>query len=314
MLQIWSIRFIFAPSNRFIINQFIMEIRQLKYFVSIAENGSFSEASRRFYLSQSAISQQIKALEDEFKTTLFIRTPHKVKLTESGEMLLPLARQVLHSVNDCQDRMADVNKLLCGELTIGLTPSLESYVRRSMIRFMKIYPNVHLNIYYEAIPQLMHMLRSGQLDVAISIMVEGNDDWVDSTPVMEYVLCAFMKDTHPLADRDELTFKDLEKQSLVMPERALRSHNAVEDYLSKEGHSLQVRAVVNDPGSIINILKHTNCISILSEESVRGNDELRAVPIRELRKPVMAYAHVVKGAHRKRSMEEFLRILKEVIN
>ena len=291
-----------------------MEIRQLKYFVSIAECGSFSDASRRFFLSQSAVSQQIKALEEEFRTTLFVRTPHKVVLTESGQMLLPLARQVLQSVSDCQDRMMDVHKLLCGELNIGLTHSLESYVRKSMVQFMKIYPNVQLNVYYDIIPQMIQSLRSRQLDIAFSIQVEGNEEFLDSEPVLDYRLCAFMRDTHPLANREELTFKDLERQSLVMPERALRSHNAVEDYLSKEGGNLHVHAFINDPGAIINLLKRTNCVSILSELSVRGNEELRAVPIKELRTPVITYAHMLKGGHRKRSMTEFLRILKEVIN
>lgn len=290
-----------------------MEIRQLKYFVGIAECGSFSEASRRFFLSQSAISQQIKSLEDEFKTTLFVRTSHKVVLTESGQMLLPLARQVLHCVSECNDRMSDVNKLLCGELNIALTHSLESYVRKAMIRFMKIYPQVRLNVYYTNMPNMMQMLKSGQVDVAFSIHVDPNDDWVESTPVVDYRLCAVLRDTHPLADREELTFKDLERQNLLMPERAMRSHNAVEDYLSKEGERLQVRAVINDPHAIIELLKYSNGISILSEEVVYGIDELKAIPIRELSKPVTAYARMIKNGHRKRSLQEFMRILEEVI-
>lgn len=289
-----------------------MELRQLRYFVGIAECGSFSEASRQYHLSQSAISQQIKALEEELKISLFARTSHKVKLTESGLILLPLAKQVLQSVCDCQERMSDINKLLCGELNIGLTHSLEPYVRRSMIRFMKIYPQVRLNIYYKTIPEMMSMLRAGLLDIAFSIKVE-DEEGLASIPVLEYKLCAFMRDTHPLANRAELTFHDMQQQSIVLPEQGIGKGNAIEEYLSKEGSDMRIRAIINDPCAILNLLKNTNYISILSEHSVLGIDELRAIPIKELSSPIMTYVYQLKGDRPKRSSKEFLRILKEVI-
>lgn len=290
-----------------------MELRQLKYFVGIAEGGSFSEASRQFFLSQSAVSQQIKALEEELKTQLFVRNSHKVELTESGELLLPLARQVLQDANHCKERILDVNNMLCGELNIGLTQSLEYQMRQAMIRFMKIYPKVQLNVYYKTIPELIKMLRSGLLDVAFSIKIEGEEDWVESVPLVQYRLCAFMRDTHPLANCKILSFSDLEHQAIIAPEQSIKSQNAVEAYLCKQAANLHVRAVVNELGTLLNLLRHTNCISILSELSDRGDNELRVIPIQELLSPVTAYAHSLKGAHRKRSTKEFVRLLKEEI-
>lgn len=291
-----------------------MEIRQLKYFLGIAECGSFSEASRKFFLSQSAISQQIKALEEEFKTTLFHRTSHKVELTENGKQLLPLAREIVQQVNYCEERMAEMNKLLGGELNIGLTHALEPYIRKAMLSFMKQYPHVHINVYYKTIPEMIQMLKKRLLDVAFSILVEGEEDWVTSTPILEYRHCAFMRDTHPLADRTMLTFRDLERQWLILPEKAQRKQNAVDDYLGKSGVHLQVKAVINDPCAILCLLKESNYISILSEQSVKGIDELVAVPIQELSKPVICFAHQLKGEHQKRSTKEFLHILQTQIS
>lgn len=289
-----------------------MEIRQLKYFVGIAECGSFSEASRRFYLSQSAISQQIKALEEELKTSLFIRNPHHMELTESGQMLLPLAQRVLQNVQDCTDRMTDIGKMLCGQLNIGLTHSLEPYIRKTMIRFMKLYPNVQLCIFYKTIPELIEMLRSNQLDLAFSIKVENEEDWVESTPFVEYHLCAFMRDTHPLANRSILSFADIRPQSLILPERSLRNRNAIEDFLSREGNEMKVRATINDAGAIMNLLRAGNYISILSERNIKGQEEICAIPIKELTNPVVNYAHLNKGVHHKRSALEFIRLAIEV--
>lgn len=284
-----------------------MEIRQLKYFLAVTESGSFTEASHRCYLSQSALSQQIKALEEELKTRLLERTPHHVELTESGRELLPLARQVLQSVEDCQLRMSELSNMLCGVLNLGLTPSLEPYVRKAMLRFMKLYPKVMLNVWYKTIPELMSMLREGNLDVAFSIKNEAEERF-ESTALMSYRLCAFMRDTHPLSNREQLSLRDLRGQPLILPERALRLRNALEDYLGLEADGLMVRASVNDPGAILNLVRSSNCITILSERTARDCDELRAVPISELSQPVVNYAHMLRGSHHKRSALEFIRL------
>lgn len=290
-----------------------MEIRQLKYFVEIATTGSFSEASRTFFLSQSAISQQIKALETEIGSALFTRTSHKVKLTESGETLLPLAREIIHNMDECQKRMADIKGMLSGELKIGLTPTMEQYLRVTMIKFMKLHPHVQLHIYYKSIPELIHLLRNNQIDLAFSILSKGEDDWVESTPMVSYNIRAVMRDTHPLASRKMLTFKDLEHQNTILPEMGFKECNSVEYYLSRYGARLNVRATVNEKHAILNILKRTNYISILTEQSIRDTEHLKAIPIYELSKPVINYAHLLKGIYHKKSALVFLELMKETI-
>lgn len=288
-----------------------MELRQLNFFVAIAETGSFTEASRRCFLTQSAISQQIKLLEDELRTSLFVRSPHGIFLTESGKMLVPLAKKVLSGVDNCKTCMAELNGMLCGELSIGLTYSFEPYIRRTVAQFLRKYPKVHLNIFYKTIPELIRMLRAGELDMAFSIKVEGEEDWVDSVPVAEYRCCAVMRDTHPLANYEILTFKDLERQSLILPESSQGDQNAIEYFLGKSASELNIRATINDPCAILNQLKISNCICILSEHSIDGVDELRAVPIYELSAPVTNYVHTLKKSYRKKAVDAFLDILKK---
>lgn len=291
-----------------------MEIRQLKYFIAIADTGSFSEASRKCCLSQSAVSQQLKVLEDELGTRLLERTSHRIALTEAGQLLLPMARHIVESANECKERVADVSGLLAGELIIGLTPSLESFARWAMIRFMKLYPHVRLHLMYEPIPELIRLLRSGSVDVAFSMLVDGEHDWVDSLPVTEMRLCAVMRDTHPLSRRSSLSLADLEHQQLVLPEEGMQDRNAIERYLCQEGAGIRVRAVVNDISALLQLLRYTNCVSILSERSVQNVRELCAVPIQELQEPKVFYAHFLKGAYRKRSATVFLDIVKQIIS
>lgn len=287
-----------------------MELRQLKYFVSIAETGRFSDASRQLYISQSAVSQQIKSLEEELGTKLFVRNTHSVQLTESGMELLPLARQVLRSVDACTDRLNGLRGLLCGELNVGLTYTLEPYVRETMLEFMKRYPKVKLNAQYRNLPDLLERLNRKEIDVMLSIMPTSPHDKVDSVPLMNYRLSAIMRRSHPLASKAELCFDDLKNQGLVLPEKGIRDRNAIESYIHTETGTLNIRALVNDANAILNLLQESNYISILAEHIITNRPQLCAVPIAELSRPITAYAHTNREAFHKHSADVFVSLFR----
>lgn len=96
-----------------------MELRHLRSFVYVAETLSFSIAATRCFVTQSAISQHIKALEDELGCKLLIRTSHSIMLTENGEALLPRAKEILKLAEDCKEHINALNNCMTGELRIG---------------------------------------------------------------------------------------------------------------------------------------------------------------------------------------------------
>ncbi len=287
-----------------------MEFRQLKYFVGIAETGKFSETSKQMYISQSAVSQQIKALEEELGTELFIRNNHDVKLTDSGRELLPLARNVIKSMNECTEKINDLKGLLCGELNVGLTYTMEPYVRPAMIEFMKKYPNVQLNAHYKNLPELLKKLHDNDIDMMLSMMPTSPHEFCESEPLMDYTLCAIMRKQHPLAGKETLTFKDLSKQGLILPERGIRDRNAIESYIHAKTGKLKIRSLINDPNAILNIVQETNMIGILAESTIENRPSLCSVHIDELSNPVKIYCHFNKDRGRKHSAQIFLDIIK----
>lgn len=286
-----------------------MEIRQLKYFVGVVEAGCFSEASRRLYISQSAISQQIKLLEEELDTQLFARHHNSLSLTESGEALLPMAKQVLRDMAECHNRIHDLKGLLCGELNIGLTYTLEPYMREAMIEFMRQYPKVQLNAHYKNLPELLKFLRNKEIDVMLSMMPTSPHEFVDSVPLMPYRLAAIMRKTHSLAKKESLTFQDLLPHKLILPEKGIRDRNAIESFVHKETGNLQVRALVNDANALLNILQETNYVSILTESAIANRPSLCSIPIVELTDPIQIYAHFNNTINRKNSAKVFVDIL-----
>lgn len=287
-----------------------MEIRQLKYFVGIAETGKFSETSKQMYISQSAVSQQIKALEAELGTELFVRNNHDVRLTDSGRELLPLARNVIKSVAECTDRINSLKGLLCGELNVGLTYTMEPYMRPAMIEFMKKYPDVQLNAHYKNLPELLKKLHDNDIDMMLSMMPTSDHEFCESEPLMEYQLCAIMRKQNTLAGKKTLSFKDLSKQSLILPERGIRDRNAIESYIHAKTGNLKIRSLINDPNAILNIVQETNMICILAKNTIKNRPDLCSVDIDELSTPVKIYCHFNKYRGRKHSAQIFLDIIK----
>lgn len=287
-----------------------MEIRQLRYFVGIAETGRFSEASKQLFISQSAVSQQIKALEEELDTQLFVRQAHYVELTESGRELLPLARKVLHGITECRDRISDLKGLLCGELNLGLTYSLEPYIRETMLQFMKAYPRVKVNAYYKNLSELLVKLRDHDVDIMFSMMPTSPHDFAESVPLLEYRLAAVMRNTHPLARKSLLHFSDLLPHKLILPEKGLRDRNAIESFVHAETGHLNVVSLISDVNAIMNMLEESNYISILTEHTIKNRPNLCRVPIAELSKPLQVYAHFNNTTLRKHSADVFVEMLR----
>ena len=116
-----------------------MELRQLKYFVKVAELLSFSKAAKALFITQSTLSQQIKQLEDELDMALFFRNNHKVSLTEAGETFLEGAKKTLAEADDNKAKILDLAQGHRGVLNIGVTYSFGSILTESVLAFTKYF-------------------------------------------------------------------------------------------------------------------------------------------------------------------------------
>ena len=119
-----------------------MELRQLKYFLRVAETLNFSVAARELFITQSTLSQQILNLEHELDQQLFERNSHEVLLTEAGQMLVPLARECIYDADTLLQRVQELKQMLTGELNIGVTFSFSSMIAETMADFLKKYPKM----------------------------------------------------------------------------------------------------------------------------------------------------------------------------
>lgn len=288
-----------------------MELRHLKYFVTIAKTLNFSEASRRLYITQGTLSQQIQQLEGEIGAQLFDRTKHSVVLTEAGEELLPLAIQTIEDSEVCSNRMRDLKGALTGTLRVGTTPSFSSLLTETVKRFVKEHPGVTLKIQSETALELIEMLRNKELDLALAFKPVMAYDELETEPLFRNSLSAIMRKDHPLATHKVLTMDDLENHRIVLPGQGLQARRAFDRFLGLDTRKLNVTLEVNDPNLIMDIVQSTNLITVLSSLASYYRQDLIAVPLEGGNYSMVGCVHRPKEGYRKRSADVFIEMLRD---
>ena len=124
-----------------------MEIHQLRYFIAVVDEGSFSRAAAREHVAQPSLSQQIQKLEAEMGERLFDRLPRSVVVTEAGKRLLDYARKILAEIADARRCVDELKGEVAGRLAVGAIPTIAPYVLPALIgKFQHRYPKVTLEI------------------------------------------------------------------------------------------------------------------------------------------------------------------------
>lgn len=290
-----------------------MELRQLRYFVRLAETLNFSEAAKTLFVTQSTLSQQIKQLEQELDTQLLLRTSRSVMLTEAGEELLPYARATLNHADLCRVRMEDLKELLCGTLNIGVTYSFGPILTETVVTFMKEYPKVKLNIFYRPMAELMEMLRNHEVDFAFAFRPSERMEDVDSHVLFQTYLAVIAGDMHSLANRQKVTLEELSAYELALPARGLQARNALEKILETHPCELKVRAELNEPNILLSLIRCNHLVTVLAEASIHKESGVKAIPIDLPDNGMDGCVHTLKGSFHKRSMREFLKILTDSV-
>ena len=288
-----------------------MEIRQLKYFLKVAETLNFSEASRRLYITQSTLSQQISHLEQEIGLPLFERNSHEVFLTEAGKEMMPYAQRTVNDSEACMDHMNDLKEMLTGELNIGVTYSFSNIMSETLISFLHTYPKVKLNIEYKTMLELMDDLKRRKLDLVLAFKPLKTDRTIDSRAIFSNRLAAIVNAGHPLARQKSVRLSELERYDLVLPTKGLQARNAFEYLIAGKELNFRIKVEVNNVGIIFDLLHRSQYVTVLSEGTVIHDTALRAVPIDVADNEMDGCIHVLKDSYMKSSAQEFIRMLSQ---
>src|SRR6201994_2542712 len=189
-----------------------MNLRQLRYAVALAEAQSFTKAADNEYVVQSALSQQLRKLEDELGITLFERTTRTVTPTPAGEALLPLMREVLAGVEQIKFDAQTISETVAGRLTVGMmeVPSESLDVAALMASFHARYPAVSVTLRSGGSNLLIEAVRDRKLDVAVvGSNVPPASGRLTCTALFTEPLVAVLPSSHELAARDAVLLDQL---------------------------------------------------------------------------------------------------------
>lgn len=192
-----------------------MELRQLRYFVAVAEEGNISRAGQKLFLTQPALSRQIQALEQEVGYPLLERKAHSIQLTRAGETLLKEAREVLLRAELALERTRSASSET--RLRVGYAPSLAAGILSTAIsNFTQVHPHARVELFDLSTVETLQALREDRIDVALAIArLQDKADFTWTTLLREPWRVA-LPHGHALAKKRKVAPEDLKSACLVV--------------------------------------------------------------------------------------------------
>jgi len=192
-----------------------MELRQLRYFVAVAEEGNISRAAKKIFLTQPALSRQIKALEDEIGQCLLERQAHSIRLTPVGEALLREARELLPHAEQMLERVRNAGRGV--SLRVGYAPSLAAGMLSAAVEnFTQAHPNARVDLFDLATQEMLAGLESNKLDVAVTVGQQRETRGLVWTSLARAAWQVAVNRNHRLARRKRITPAEVAAEPLLV--------------------------------------------------------------------------------------------------
>ena len=261
-----------------------MDIKQLKYFISIADLGSMTRASESLNIAQPALTQQIAKLEADLRARVFDRGTSGVKLTPAGEVLYRYAKSIIKQVDDARLAVSDEDRHPTGKVTIGIPGSTGKLLSVPLLQKLKKQGRVLLEIVERPSAELPPLVANGKLDVAVVVDAIPGRGVTLSPILLEDLLVVAAR--HALGARRSLTLKEVAAAPLVLPSRPSTIRQRVETALMDAQLTCQLVGEVSATDMLVRVVRAGIGWTLLpwsavSEDICRG--ELVALPIRNLR-------------------------------
>lgn len=193
----------------------MIELSTLRVFLAAAEELNFSKAAKRLHMSQSAVSQNIQAMERVYGMDFFIRGGRSVELSEAGQTILPMVREVLLAARLLEDGIQDVNKQVGGDLVIGCSTSAGRYLLPILLsEFQRDYPAVHPRVKVISRDSVKDRLNCRVIPIGVASRRVRHRD-IESVPLFDDRIVLIVHPNHPWADFGRALPADLIDQPLI---------------------------------------------------------------------------------------------------
>lgn len=266
----------------------MLSLHKLEIFVAVVQEGSFSAAAGRFYMTQPAVSQHIQDLEGGLGTQLFKRGRRGVTLTPAGETLYNYTQRILKLVAEAEAAVTNVEKLNSGQLSIGATPGVSVYLLPEWVRgFRERYPKLAVSLHTDVTTGIASDVLGRRLDVGF---VEGEIDeikrrglgWLVLSNIQLYVVVG---EGHDWCQRDEVDIHMLDNHPFITRQPGSRTRIWIDSMLAQHAIKPRIVGEFDNPESIKQAVLSNMGVTILPEYAIAREQTqrlLRGLPVRNV--------------------------------
>lgn len=263
-----------------------MDLKQLDYFVHVAEMGSFTRAAHYLQIAQPALSRQVRSLEVELRQTLMERNGRGVTLTEAGQRLLEHARGILQQVERARLDLEDQRGAASGRFVLALPPSVSRALTVPLVRaFRQQLPRAQLSVVEGLSASMLEWLTTGRVDCAIVYNVTPSPA-IDLVPVLDepLYLVSGLAPGEP-TEGEPLALRAVADLPLVIPSRPHSLRMLLETALAGEGRRARVALEVESIPAILDLVAEGGVHAVLSRNAIRASGRESVFQLRPIGPP-----------------------------
>jgi LysR family carnitine catabolism transcriptional activator len=254
-----------------------MNVKQLRAFLAVAECLSFAQAGERLHLSQPALSLAVKSLEDDLGGQLLSRTTRAVALTPEGEILLPLARQLLADWDNTEELLRQRFTLQMGKVSVAAMPSFAGNLLPTALKvFRQRYPRVNVAVHDVVNEQVLEMVRHRRVELGIGFEPESSNALLFTPFYMDRFVAVVSADS-PLAKRREVTWSELLLEDFIALQRPSAVRLLLEQAIQARHGKLSVAFESHQLSTIGRMVANGLGVSAVPSLCIQQMQELGAV-------------------------------------
>ena len=245
-----------------------MDVRQMRYFVCLFEEGNVGRAARRLNIVQPALSMQLANLEKEFDQRLFERTPTGLFATNAGRALHELCVPILREIDHAESRMASLRGKISGKVVVGLVGSVaRCALATSVLEFAAAYPDVNIVVSETYSSDLIEWVSSGQIELAAINRPRGHLGLLDE-PILDEELCLIANASARVDLPAAVPFDMLARRRMIVPSRQNSLRTLIDWHAQERGIDLSAHLELDSFTSIIELIKGSDWITIMPATAV----------------------------------------------
>jgi LysR family transcriptional regulator, transcription activator of glutamate synthase operon len=284
-----------------------VELRQLRYFVEVAEREHISEAAEHLHVAQSAISRQIANLEDELGTPLFERIGRNVKLTPIGKTFLEHAIVALKAIDFAAKQVEEYLDPEKGTIKIGFPTSLASYVLPSVISaFKKEYPDVAFHLRQGSYKYLIDAVKKRELNLAFLGPLPPKDEEINTTLLFSESIHALIPSNHPLAKQPSINLTDLRNEKFVSFPEGYVLHKVAIEACKSVGFTPNITSEGEDMDALKGLVAAGIGVTLLPESSMYDSTPRMTVKMPILNPPIRRTVGIISPVARELASSEIV--------